>query len=59
MYQELDVEKFGLGKPVRDYESESKKHYYEFVDSCLGKDKVFRSFFVCFKTYRNHFFWEL
>ena len=37
MYQELDVEKFGLGKPVRDYESESKKHYYEFVDSCLGK----------------------
>ena len=36
-YVEIDVEKFGLGMPVRDYGSESKKHYHEFVDSCLGK----------------------
>ena len=28
-----------LGKPVRDYASESPKHYHEFVDSCLGKSK--------------------
>ena len=34
---EINVEKFGLGAPVRDYSSESKKHYHEFVDSCLGK----------------------
>jgi len=38
-YHEIDVEKFGLGMPVRNYESESKKHYHEFVDSCLGKAK--------------------
>ena len=36
-YKEINVEKFGLGTPVRDYSSESKKHYHEFVDSCLGK----------------------
>ena len=28
-----------LGVPVRDYASESPKHYHEFVDSCLGKSK--------------------
>ena len=28
-----------LGEPVRDYASESPKHYHEFVDSCLGKSK--------------------
>lgn len=36
-YEEMDIEKFGLGGPVRDYESESKKHYHQFVDACLGK----------------------
>ncbi|MDO6517657.1 Gfo/Idh/MocA family protein [Zobellia uliginosa] len=35
-YQEIDVEKFNLGEPVRDYESEGKKHYHQFVDACLG-----------------------
>ncbi len=35
-YIEIDTEKFGLGTPIRDYSSESKKHYHEFVDSCLG-----------------------
>ncbi len=36
-YKDIDVEQFGLGGPVRDYESESKKHYHQFVDACLGK----------------------
>lgn len=26
-----------LGAPVRDYGSESPKHYHQFVDTCLGK----------------------
>lgn len=39
-YKEIDVAKFGLGGPVRDYASESKKHYHQFVDACLGKDQV-------------------
>lgn len=39
-YKEIDVDKFGLGGPVRDYASESKKHYHQFVDACLGKDEV-------------------
>lgn len=39
-YQDIDVAKFGLGEPVRDYESEGKKHYHQFVDACLGKDEV-------------------
>lgn len=38
-YQEMDIEKFNLGKPVKDYDSESKKHYHQFVDACLGKDE--------------------
>lgn len=39
-YKEIDVDKFGLGGPVRDYMSESNKHYHQFVDACLGKDEV-------------------
>ena len=29
---------------MRNYESESIKHYHEFVDSCLGKSKCSASF---------------
>ncbi|WP_149274878.1 Gfo/Idh/MocA family protein [Pareuzebyella sediminis] len=29
-----------LGEPVRNYESEGPKHYHQFVDACLGKDKT-------------------
>lgn len=29
-----------MGKPIRDYESEGPKHYHQFVDACLGKDKT-------------------
>lgn len=28
-----------LGAPVRDYASEGRKHYHQFVDACLGKDE--------------------
>lgn len=38
-YEEMDIEQFNLGKPVKDYDSESKKHYHQFVDACLGKDE--------------------
>ncbi len=36
-YQEFDVTPFNLGAPVKDYDGESKKHYHQFVDACLGK----------------------
>lgn len=36
-YQEVDVSSYDMGEPVRDYESEGKKHYHQFVDACLGK----------------------
>jgi len=36
-YKEMDIGSFNLGVPVRDYESEGKKHYHQFVDACLGK----------------------
>jgi len=32
----MDIDSFELGSPVTDYESESKKHYHQFVDACLG-----------------------
>lgn len=38
-YKEMDIESYNLGAPVRDYESEGKKHYHQFVDACLGKDE--------------------
>ncbi|SMD44779.1 Predicted dehydrogenase [Aquiflexum balticum DSM 16537] len=38
-YQKMDIESFNLGAPVKDYDSESKKHYHQFVDACLGKDE--------------------
>ncbi|MCB0555945.1 MAG: Gfo/Idh/MocA family oxidoreductase [Phaeodactylibacter sp.] len=43
-YQNIDAEiskigqKEGLGVPIRNYESEGKKHYHQFVDACMGKD---------------------
>ncbi|MGY6744335.1 MAG: Gfo/Idh/MocA family protein [Cecembia sp.] len=36
-YKEVDVKPFNLGDPVQDYNEESKKHYHQFVDACLGK----------------------
>ncbi len=40
-YEEFDLDKIPgareLGEPVRDYASESPKHYHQFVDACLGK----------------------
>lgn len=30
-------EKYKMGKPIRNYESEGPKHYHQFVDACLGK----------------------
>jgi predicted dehydrogenase len=39
-YVEMDIESFNLGKPVKDYASESKKHYHQFVDACLGNGKT-------------------
>lgn len=39
-YKDMDIESFNLGAPVRDYDSEGDKHYHQFVDACLGKDKT-------------------
>jgi len=36
-YVDMDVSKFNLGEPVRNYATESPKHYHQFVDACLGK----------------------
>ncbi|WP_088340068.1 Gfo/Idh/MocA family protein [Robiginitalea sediminis] len=36
-YVPMDVEKYNLGTPVRNYATESPKHYHQFVDACLGK----------------------
>lgn len=33
-------EEYQLEAPVRDYQSESPKHYHEFIDACLGKGKT-------------------
>lgn len=33
------TEEHNLGQPIRNYETEGRKHYHEFVDACLGKGK--------------------
>ncbi len=44
-YQNIDSEvkaiesKGDIGEPIRQYEEESKLHYHQFVDACMGKDK--------------------
>lgn len=38
-YKEMDIAKFKLDEPVRDYEAEAPKHYHQFIDACLGKDE--------------------
>ena len=36
-YVEMDVAKFNLDEPVRDYDAEAPKHYHQFIDACMGK----------------------
>jgi hypothetical protein len=36
-YKEMDIESFKMGEPIRNYGTEGKKHYHQFVDACLGK----------------------
>lgn len=38
-YQDIDISKFNLEEPVRDYAAEAPKHYHQFIDACLGKDE--------------------
>ena len=38
-FQEMDIAKFKLEEPIRDYEAEAPKHYHQFIDACLGKDE--------------------
>ncbi|MBO9617952.1 MAG: Gfo/Idh/MocA family oxidoreductase [Niabella sp.] len=42
-YENIDVAKYdpdgAAGKPVTNYDTESLKHYHQFVDTCLGKAK--------------------
>lgn len=39
-YVDLDLANFtDVGQPTEDYGAESKKHYHQFVDTCLGKDE--------------------
>lgn len=38
-YVPMDVSKFNLEEPIRDYETEAPKHYHQFIDACLGNDK--------------------
>ena len=41
---EIDIKKYDpndlLGNTENDYERDAPKHYHQFVDACLGKDKV-------------------
>ena len=43
-YKKIDVKKYDpnndLGERLNDYGLASPKHYHQFVDACLGKDKV-------------------
>ena len=38
-FEDMDVSKFNLEEPIRDYGTEAPKHYHQFVDACLGKDE--------------------
>ena len=43
-YKEIDIKKYdsndALGNTKNDYERDAPKHYHQFVDACLGNDKV-------------------
>ena len=43
-YKEIDIKQYDpndlLGNTENDYERDAPKHYHQFVDACLGKDKV-------------------
>lgn len=39
-YVELDLSRYRLAEPVRNYASESPKHYHQFIDACMGKGQT-------------------
>ena len=43
-YKDIDIKKYDpegkLGITVNDYERDAPKHYHQFVDACLGRDKA-------------------
>ena len=43
-YHDIDIKKYDphgkLGITVNDYERDAPKHYHQFVDACLGREKV-------------------
>ena len=43
-YQKIDVKHYDpkgdLGPKLNDYKRDAPKHYHQFIDACLGKDKV-------------------
>ena len=43
-YHDIDIKKYDphgkLGITVNDYERDAVKHYHQFVDACLGREKV-------------------
>lgn len=43
-YQKIDIDKYDsegkLGVTVNDYERDAPKHYHQFIDACLGRDKT-------------------
>ena len=46
-YVDLPLEQFkNVGIPTEDYNKESKKHYHEFVNACLGKEIVVLHFLM-------------
>ena len=43
-YKDIEIKKYDpdgkLGVTVNDYERDAPKHYHQFVDACLGRDKA-------------------
>ncbi|MDG2418643.1 MAG: hypothetical protein P8M17_06600 [Saprospiraceae bacterium] len=38
-YQDINISKFNLEEPIRDYNVEALKYYHQFNNACLGKDR--------------------
>jgi hypothetical protein len=43
-YQDINISKFNLEEPIRDYNVEALKYYHQFNNACLGKDRCITPF---------------
>lgn len=58
-YQDINISKFNLEEPIRDYNVEALKYYHQFNNACLGKDRCTTPFSYASRLTETILHWRL